>query len=120
MFHDIFCKYGLYTITWSLLAGNVSHLQFLLGQEKQLTGLEASILQNSVQISQLLKSDYFLTFWVDTLSSCKIQLQPSPCSKQQITTALQQALTAADLLYLRQNLGEIHSSHSCMSAFVAT
>lgn len=44
-----------YTVTWSFLSGNISHFQFLLGQEKQLTELEVSVLQNSVRISQLLK-----------------------------------------------------------------
>lgn len=63
-----------YTITWSLLSGNVRLFQFLLGQEKQLTELEASVLQNSVWLRQLLKrkSDPLLTLRVDTLSGCKI------------------------------------------------
>lgn len=97
-----------YTITWSLLSGNVSNFQFLLGQEKQLIELQAPVLQNSVQISQLLKrkANDLLTLWVGTLRGCKIQLQPLPCSKQQVTTALQYVLTAAHLLYLKKSWGK--------------
>lgn len=74
----MFCKFSVNAlfsiITCSILSGNVSNFQFLLGQEKQLTELAASVLQNSVWISQLLKrkSHYLFTLWVDTLSGCKI------------------------------------------------
>lgn len=98
MFHNIFCKQSFTPITWSLLSVNVSHFQFLQGQEKQLTELEASLLQNSARISQLLKrKSYLLTSRVNTPSSCKTRLQPLLPSKQQIPMASQQVRTAADL-----------------------
>lgn len=74
----MFCKFSVNTvfctITCSILSGNVSSFQFLLGQEKQLTELAASVLQNSLRIRQLLKikSHYLFTLWVDTPSGCKI------------------------------------------------
>lgn len=66
----MFCKFSVNTvfctITCSLLSGNVNNFQFLQGQEKQLTELAASVLQNSVWISQFLKrkSHYLFTLWV--------------------------------------------------------
>lgn len=78
------------------------------------------MLQNSVWISQLLKRKK-VTLLVHIMGGYPEWLQNmTETITLQITTALQQVLTAADLLYLRQNLGEIHSCYSCVPAFAAS
>lgn len=73
---SMFCKFSVNSVLHNYMLHSFwkCNFQFLLGQEKQLTELEASVLQNCVQISQLLKrkSHYLFTLWVDTPSGCKI------------------------------------------------
>lgn len=79
----------LCTITYSILSGNVNNFQFLLGQEIQLTELAASVLQNSVWISQLLKRKK-VTLLVQIMGGYPEWLQNmTETITLQITTALQ-------------------------------